>query len=54
MPFANILGLAALASIIPLIILYLLRPKPLELKIPSLMFLMLAEKKKKRFASLRR
>lgn len=54
MPFANILGLAALTSIIPLIILYLLRPKPLELKIPSLMFLMRAEKKKKRFASLRR
>ncbi|WP_135606140.1 VWA domain-containing protein [Methanococcoides sp. NM1] len=54
MPFENTLGLAALASVIPLIILYLLRPKPLQLKIPSLMFLMRAEQKKKRFASLRR
>ncbi len=54
MPFENTAALAALASIIPLIILYLLRPKPLELKIPSLMFLMRAQKKKKRFASLKK
>ncbi|WP_440952168.1 DUF7408 domain-containing protein [Methanococcoides sp. FTZ1] len=54
MPFDNTMGLAALASVIPLIILYLLRPKPLQIKIPSLMFLMRAEQKKKRFASLRR
>src|SRR5574341_919749 len=38
--FANQAGLYALLSIIPLIIIYLLRPRPLKIKIPSLMFLM--------------
>src|SRR3989344_6144992 len=33
-------GLAALAGIIPLIIVYLIRPRPHEEIIPSLMFLM--------------
>ncbi len=51
MPFTTILALAALASIIPLIILYLLHPKPLEIHIPSLMFLMKVEEEKKRFYS---
>ncbi len=45
--FANQIGLYALLSIIPLIIIYLLRPRPLKVKIPSLMFLMDIEKKKR-------
>lgn len=45
--FANQMGLYALLSIIPLIIIYLLRPRPLKIKIPSLMFLMDMEKKKR-------
>ncbi|TAN35288.1 MAG: hypothetical protein EPN24_07450 [Candidatus Methanoperedens sp.] len=45
--FANQAGLYALLSIIPLIIIYLLRPRPLKIKIPSLMFLMDIEKKKR-------
>lgn len=45
--FANQFGLYALLSIIPLIIIYLLRPRPLKIKIPSLMFLMDIEKKKR-------
>ncbi|MEA1985211.1 MAG: VWA domain-containing protein [Euryarchaeota archaeon] len=49
MPFENTLALAALASIIPLIILYLLRPRPKQINVPSLMFLMNVEQKKKRF-----
>ncbi|HJH28642.1 MAG TPA: hypothetical protein C5S51_02965 [Methanosarcinaceae archaeon] len=51
MPFTTILALAALVSIIPLIILYLLHPKPLEIHIPSLMFLMKVQEEKKRFYS---
>jgi len=47
MQFANQVGLYALLSIIPLIIIYLLRPRPLKIKIPSLMFLMDIEKKKR-------
>jgi hypothetical protein len=50
-PFANTLALAALISIIPLIILYLLRPKPPVIQIPSLMFLMKVEQQKKRLYS---
>ncbi len=45
--FANQIGLYALLSIIPLIIIYLLRPRPIKVKIPSLMFLMDIEKKKR-------
>ncbi|MDO9099108.1 MAG: VWA domain-containing protein [Candidatus Methanoperedens sp.] len=45
--FANEIGLYALLSIIPLIIIYLLRPRPLKIKIPSLMFLFDIEKKKR-------
>lgn len=40
MPFDNEIGLYALLSLIPLIIIYLKRPKPLEKKMPSLMFIM--------------
>jgi len=43
--FANQVGLYALLSIIPLIIIYLLRPRPLKIKIPSLMFLMDIERR---------
>jgi hypothetical protein len=49
MPFDNPLALGALASVIPLILLYLLRPKPLQVQIPSLMFLMDIKEEKKRF-----
>ncbi|WP_370573582.1 BatA domain-containing protein, partial [Methanomethylovorans sp.] len=52
MPFETPLALLALASVIPLIILYLLRPKPLLVRIPSLMFLMQAEEKKRFFTSI--
>ncbi|HJH32488.1 MAG TPA: hypothetical protein C5S50_10040 [Methanosarcinaceae archaeon] len=51
MAFTTPLALAALASIIPLIILYLLYPKPLDIQIPSLMFLMKVEEEKKRLYS---
>ncbi|MBU90125.1 hypothetical protein CMO94_01175 [Candidatus Woesearchaeota archaeon] len=40
MPFANTLGLIALASLIPFIILYLRKPKPQDRVIPSLMFIL--------------
>lgn len=49
MPYDNPLALAALASVIPLILLYLLRPKPLQVQVPSLMFLMDIKEEKKRF-----
>ncbi|MDY0387173.1 MAG: VWA domain-containing protein [Methanolobus sp.] len=49
MPFDNPLALGALVSVIPLILLYLLRPKPLQVQIPSLMFLMDIKEEKKRF-----
>lgn len=52
--FANTLALLSLLSIIPLIILYLLRPKPVTIKIPSIMFLFASEEEKKRFSSIRR
>ena len=52
--FANTMGLLALFSIVPLVILYLLRPKPVVLKIPSIMFLFDFEDEKKRFSTIRR
>lgn len=52
--FANQPGLWALASIIPLIIIYLLRPRPLKIKIPSLMFLLQLEEKRRRLNILRK
>ena len=42
MQFGNFSGLYALLSIIPLIIIYLKKPKPREQKLPSLMFIMKA------------
>src|SRR3989344_9105549 len=38
--FENSIGLLALLSLIPLIILYLIKPKPREIQVPSLMFFM--------------
>ncbi len=38
--FGNTLGWLAFLSLIPLIIIYLIRPKPSKLKVPSLMFFM--------------
>ena len=52
MAFETPLALLALASVIPLIILYLLRPKPLMVRIPSVMFLMQVEEKKRFFTSI--
>jgi len=53
MPFQNPFALAALLSIIPLIIIYMLRPKPAVLSIPSLMFVLKLERERKRvYASL--
>jgi hypothetical protein len=46
MPFDNPAGLLALLALVPFILLYLIRPKPMDKVIPSLMFLI---KEKKRF-----
>ncbi len=42
--FGNLLGLYALLALVPLVILYLIKPKPTKLKVPSLMFFMKHEK----------
>jgi hypothetical protein len=47
MDFMNIWALYFLALLIPLIILYLLKPKPKDLKIPSLMFIKEIEQRKR-------
>ncbi|WP_214045457.1 VWA domain-containing protein [Methanomethylovorans sp.] len=52
MAFGTPLALMALLSVIPLIVLYLLRPKPLVVRIPSVMFLMQVEEKKRFFTSI--
>ena len=53
MPFETPLALAALLSVIPLIVIYMLRPKPKVLFIPSLMFVLKLERERKRvYASL--
>jgi hypothetical protein len=49
MAFDTPIALVALISVIPLIILYLLRPKPLNVQVPSLMFLLNIKEEKKRF-----
>src|SRR3989344_8042422 len=36
--FANILGLWGLLALIPLVLMYLVKPRPNNLKVPSLMF----------------
>ncbi len=52
--FANTFGFLALLSIIPLIILYLIRPKPKQIDVPSLMFFQKDEKRKTERAFFRR
>ncbi len=54
MPFANIVGLLALLSLIPFIILYLRKPKPQDKVIPSLMFLLQNKKNSTQYAMLRK
>lgn len=54
MGFENIYGLYALLALIPFIILYLRRPKPLERVIPSLMFLMKEQKHTRQSSFLRK
>ena len=49
----NLIGLYGLLALIPLIILYLRKPKPLDRIIPSLMFLIKETKAKKRFSFFR-
>ncbi len=51
---ANPLGILALAFLIPLIIIYLIRPQPKKLEIPSLMFLNKHYKKAKQHSFLRK
>lgn len=48
MPFETPLALIGLLSIIPLIIIYMLRPKPAVLSIPSLMFVLKMERERKK------
>lgn len=54
MSFANQIGLFALLSIIPFILLYLRKPKPIEKVIPSLMFFIKEKKNSKQYAFLRK
>src|SRR3989338_8226864 len=50
MAFTNTIGLFALLSLIPFIILYMRRPKPQDRIIPSLMFLIKEQKMSKRYS----
>ncbi|NIA03094.1 MAG: hypothetical protein GWP12_00930 [Nitrospirae bacterium] len=52
--FSNSYGLLALASVIPLIILYLLRPKTINLKVPSLLFFLKREQQRNKLSLLLR
>ena len=52
MAFANPLALLALLSLIPIVILYLIKPKPKEINIPSLMFIMDAERRENRYQTM--
>ncbi len=45
MQLANTLGLYAFLSLIPLVVLYLIKPKPIEKVVPSLMFLIKNQRK---------
>jgi len=54
MGFGNIYGLYALLALVPFIILYLRRPKPLERVIPSLMFLIKEERHARQYSFLRK
>ncbi|MEA1944708.1 MAG: VWA domain-containing protein [Euryarchaeota archaeon] len=52
MPFANPLALLAFLSLIPIVILYLIKPKPRDIKIPSLMFILDMERKEHRYQTM--
>ncbi len=52
--FDYALGWLALLSLLPLIILYLIKPKPKEIAVPSLMFFQREERRKRERAFLRR
>lgn len=52
MPFANPLALLAFLSLVPIIILYLIKPKPRDIKIPSLMFILDMERKEHRYQTM--
>jgi len=52
MPFANPLALLGFSSLIPIIILYLIKPKPRDIKIPSLMFILDMERKEQRYQTM--
>ncbi|MBN4049162.1 BatA and WFA domain-containing protein [archaeon AH-315-M20] len=54
MPFLNSVGLWALLSLIPFIILYLRRPKPQDRIIPSLMFILQEKKTSRQYDFLRK
>ena len=52
MAFANPLALIGFLSLIPIVILYLIKPKPRDIKIPSLMFILDAERKEHRYETM--
>ena len=52
--FFNPIGLFALFALVPFIIIYLFRPKPVDKTIPSLMFFLRENKQKKQFSFLRK
>jgi hypothetical protein len=54
MGIGNMLGLYGLLALIPFILIYLFKPKPLDRTIPSLMFFIRDQKQKKKFSFLRR
>ncbi|MBW6519196.1 MAG: VWA domain-containing protein [ANME-2 cluster archaeon] len=49
---SNPLGLLALASIIPLILLYLLRPRAMDMKVPSLLFFLKRQQQRNKLSLL--
>lgn len=52
--FANPLAIWAFITLVPIIILYLIKPKPKDVKIPSLMFILEIQKKQDKISSLLR
>ena len=54
MSFSNLIGLWALAALIPFILIYLIRPKPLDKIIPSLMFILKEQQTTKQFSFLQK
>jgi hypothetical protein len=54
MGFGTMIGFYGFLALVPFILIYLFKPKPLEKKIPSLMFFMKEGKQKKKFSFLRK